>query len=117
MFAAVRAGDLPALRAILLDGEAESVGDVPEENTISLGDTDSSGRPLHVAASCADVEMVRFLVKQGLGVDVPDRRMNTPLHAAAKSNTHEVVSLLLGYGADALLKNSEGLHAAIAGTN
>ena len=63
---------------------------------------------LHVAAAVADADMVRFLVKQGLGVDMPDCRMNTPLHAAAKSNTAEVVSLLLGYGADAMLKNSEG---------
>ena len=100
MFHAVRSNDLPALQAVLSSGD---------DANITLGDTDTSGRTtLHVAAAVADADMVRFLVKQGLGVDVPDRRMNTPLHAAAKSNSAEVVSLLLGYGSDALLKNSEG---------
>ena len=102
MFQAVRSNDLPALEAMLSSSSGEAAD-------ITLGVTDTSGRTtLHVAAAVADADMVRFLVKQGLGVDMPDCRMNTPLHAAAKSNTAEVVSLLLGYGADAMLKNSEG---------
>lgn len=102
IFAAVRADDLEALQQLLLSEAADS-------GRVSLGSVDKFGRTaLHIAASGADADMLRFLVEQGMGVDMQDRRLNTPLHLAAKSNSHEIVSLLLGFGADALAKNSEG---------
>ncbi len=125
VFSAVRSGDVAAVTAALVaaGGAATPAGGASSGDGggggggVSVLDSDRGGRTvLHVACGCpaasasdkGPLEVVRFLLQQGGGVNMPDRRGNTPLHVAAKSAGSDVVKLLLGYGADALERNHEG---------
>lgn len=70
--------------------------------------------PLHYAASNEapeSVEMVRLLLEHHAYIDAESPNRSTPLMMAAHYGNPAVVKLLLEEGADALLKNSEGLRA------
>lgn len=54
---------------------------------------------LHMAAYAGDLEQVRYLLSQGLYVDIRDRYLNTPLHYAAIGGNLEVVKYLVKKGA------------------
>jgi len=100
-FTAIRGGDVDALQTVLL-----------REHPASVTDIDHAGRTmLHVACSSStkqEVDVVRFLLEQGSGVNVQDKRGNTPLHNAARISGKESVKLLLTFGCDATIRNSDG---------
>ena len=100
-FTAVRNGDVQCLQEALL-----------RANPPSITDSDQHGRTmLHIACSSSskqELDVVRFLLEQGSGVNVQDKRNNTPLHNAARISGQDVVKLLLTYGCDPQLKNADG---------
>lgn len=53
--------------------------------------------------------MVHFLIKHGAYIDIPNSYYKTPLHLAVESENIAMITILLQYGADALLKDSYGL--------
>ncbi|MBY0353629.1 ankyrin repeat domain-containing protein [Candidatus Babeliales bacterium] len=63
--------------------------------------------PLHWAALCGGVEIVRLLLNAGALINAPDKNgyNNTPLHVATNP---EVRALLIDRGADIIIKNAQG---------
>lgn len=106
---AARMGDLASVRTLLAEGE---------DANAAHGDGMSA---LHWAAQRGDVELARTLAQAGAAVDATTRIGDyTPLHIASEAGRAEVVELLLGAGADASVRSSNGatpLHlAASAGS-
>lgn len=56
--------------------------------------------PLHVASHFGQVNMVRFLLENGAGVDPSTTLGYTPLHQAAQQGHTLIISLLLKHRAD-----------------
>ncbi len=82
---------------VLVDGGAEL------DATDNLGHT-----ALFYAVLNEQLEVVRFLLEKGAGVDVQGRNLNgTPLLMAAQNGDAEIVKLLLAYGADPNAETNE----------
>jgi ankyrin repeat protein len=58
------------------------------------------GTALHSASFAGHLQIVRSLLRHGVGVDVRAHRNCTPLRYASMSGHHDVVQCLLDYGAD-----------------
>ncbi|XP_054253675.1 ankyrin repeat and SOCS box protein 9 [Indicator indicator] len=65
------------------------------------------GTALHVACESQQVSCARKLLESGANVN-SGRGLDSPLHAAARSGSVELVTLLLDFGADVWVKNAEG---------
>jgi ankyrin repeat protein len=61
--------------------------------------TKAGSTPLHIAASCGPMTVVRTLLEHGANVDAKDDCGNTPLHYAKEKQRHDITELLLEYGA------------------
>jgi ankyrin repeat protein len=94
----VRAGDVTAVMAHLRKAPR------------LLGLKDKAGQtPLHWAAEYGQVDMVRFLLARGLGVNARNRWGCTPLCLAAKFGRPEVAKVLVNNGATPDLATTQGL--------
>jgi hypothetical protein len=67
--------------------------------------------PLHYAASSGAIEMIKLLLEHHAFIDAESPNLTTPLMMAAMYGTAEAVKLLLDEGADASLRNQQGLTA------
>ncbi len=70
--------------------------------------------PLHYAAANAEpvgLDLVRLLLEHHAYIDAESPNKTTPLMMAARYGSPQVVQLLLEEGADATLKNEQGLNA------
>jgi peptidoglycan/LPS O-acetylase OafA/YrhL len=97
LFAAIRAGDFPGVRA-QLDGQPD----------LNQPDPVFQIRPLHWAALRGDVQIVVDLIAAGAPLDQGDGQGNVPLNAAAFAGHPAVVQLLLSRGANPNARNQEG---------
>lgn len=71
------------------------------------------------AAGCGDLTQVRTLIDQGVGLSDSNDIGYTPIMSAARSYRVEIVSLLIGLGADVNAVTEDGqsvLHAAVGET-
>ncbi|XP_032186246.1 ankyrin repeat and SOCS box protein 11 isoform X1 [Mustela erminea] len=68
------------------------------------------GTPLYVACTYQRVDCVKKLLELGASVD-RGQRLDTPLHAAARRSSAEVIHLLADYGAPLKCRNAEGKSA------
>jgi hypothetical protein len=105
LLAAVKAGDLAKVRALLVSGASPKVKDA------------DGMTPLHYAAFRGDVEMGQALLAAGAEVDAADSIGMTPLHAAAFDGRDKFAALLLSKGAAANARDRAGmtpLHYAAA---
>ncbi|XP_077584832.1 ankyrin repeat and SOCS box protein 9-like isoform X2 [Stigmatopora nigra] len=66
-----------------------------------------SGTPLHVACANRQVNAVKQLLDLGACVNISSLG-ESPLHVSVRLQHPEMVSLLLDYGADTTLRNSDG---------
>ncbi|XP_050765707.1 ankyrin repeat and SOCS box protein 11 isoform X2 [Gymnogyps californianus] len=64
------------------------------------------GTPLYVACTYQRTDCVKKLLELGANVNV-GKRLDTPLHAAARKSSVEVVILLTDYGANPKCRNAE----------
>nr|XP_060625989.1 ankyrin repeat and SOCS box protein 11 isoform X2 [Anolis sagrei ordinatus] len=64
------------------------------------------GTPLYVACWHQRTDCVKKLLELGASVDL-GKHLETPLHAAARKSSVEIVNLLTDYGANLKYKNSE----------
>ncbi|XP_009979843.1 PREDICTED: ankyrin repeat and SOCS box protein 11 isoform X2 [Tauraco erythrolophus] len=64
------------------------------------------GTPLYVACTYQRTDCVKKLLELGANVNV-GKRLDTPLHAAARKSSVEVVVLLIDYGANSKCRNAE----------
>ncbi|XP_077473254.1 ankyrin repeat and SOCS box protein 9-like isoform X2 [Stigmatopora argus] len=70
-----------------------------------------SGTPLHVACANRQVNAVRQLLDLGASVNI-SALGESPLHVSVRLQHPEMVSVLLDYGADTSLRNSDGKRPA-----
>jgi polar amino acid transport system substrate-binding protein len=68
--------------------------------------------PLHYAATGGQVEMIKLLLEEHAYIDTESPNQSTPLMLAAMYGSEAAVKLLLQEGAEASLKNQQGLNAA-----
>ena len=68
--------------------------------------------PLHIASQRGHLACVRVLIEHGAGVDLADKRGDTPFIEAAAHGHLDVVRMLLDAGADVRLRNNDGQNAA-----
>jgi uncharacterized protein len=68
--------------------------------------------PLHYAATGGHLEMIKLLLEENAYIDAESPNKSTPLMMAAMYGTEDAAKLLLKEGADASIKNSQGLTAA-----
>lgn len=93
---AITEGDLPALKNWLETGGNLFVRETNKETL------------LHKAAYNGKPEIIKFLVAQGLPVDVRDQGGYSVLHEAARGAQTEAVRVLLDLGADPEAKLNDG---------
>lgn len=67
--------------------------------------------PLHYAATGGHVQIIQMLLDESAYIDAESPNKTTPLMMAAYYGTPEAVKLLLEAGADATLRNQQGLSA------
>uniref|UniRef100_A0A8C8SNQ2 Ankyrin repeat and SOCS box protein 11 n=1 Tax=Pelusios castaneus TaxID=367368 RepID=A0A8C8SNQ2_9SAUR len=76
-------------------------------NDVDIDQEDSQqGTPLYVACMYQRTDCVKKLLELGASVGV-GKRLDTPLHAAARKSSAEVVNLLMDYGASLTCRNAE----------
>jgi ankyrin repeat protein len=71
------------------------------DSSVSVGKTDMDGKTLlhYVAKYNADTHVLKFLLEQGMEVNVMDNYGETPLHWAAANNSLTVIKFLIENGA------------------
>ncbi|KAJ8791570.1 hypothetical protein J1605_020292 [Eschrichtius robustus] len=68
------------------------------------------GIPLYVACTYQRLDCVKKLLELGASVD-HGQWLDTPLHAAVKQNSVEIIHLLIDYGANLQCRNAQGKSA------
>eukprot|EP01112_Ceratiomyxa_fruticulosa_P013967 TRINITY_DN3963_c0_g1_i3.p1 TRINITY_DN3963_c0_g1~~TRINITY_DN3963_c0_g1_i3.p1 ORF type:complete len:431 (-),score=64.47 TRINITY_DN3963_c0_g1_i3:8-1300(-) len=63
---------------------------------------------LHYACGSGQVEVLQFLLHEGLSPNLRTPEEETPLHSACKAGHSEIVKILLDNGADINVENKEG---------
>ena len=66
----------------------------------SLDGWNTTYQPIHFAVEHGHIEVIDYLLRQGVSVNTPDRRQRTPLMAAVDNGHTEAVKLLLERGAN-----------------
>ena len=64
---------------------------------------------LNIAVQCGCKEIILFLLEKGANTNSQNKKLNTPLHYALSFQNYDIADLLLKYGADESIKNSDGL--------
>jgi ankyrin repeat protein len=78
------------------------------------------GTALHIAVSSQKLEMVKFLIDQGISINERDLNGNTALHYAAAGGFTEIVEYFYEINASFLITNKRSLvpmHSSIMGDN
>lgn len=80
-----------------------------ESNYKQINKKDKYGLSLlHIAAHEGEIELVKFLIKHGINIDVVDNNNCTPLKDAVMMNEMDIVKFLVGNGADIKNQDKEG---------
>nr|XP_060625590.1 ankyrin repeat domain-containing protein 10 isoform X1 [Anolis sagrei ordinatus] len=135
---ACRDGDLPALRALLLQGasrdslaaEDSFYGWTPVHWAAHFGKLDClmqlvragasvnacttrfGQTPAHIAAFGGHPQCLTWLIQSGANINKQDYVGETPIHKAARSGSMESISALVAHGAQIDLRNASGLTPA-----
>ncbi|KAM5221148.1 ankyrin repeat and SOCS box protein 11 [Ctenodactylus gundi] len=81
------------------------------ENNVNIDqEVPQFGTPLYVACTYQRVDCVKKLLELGASVN-HGQWLDSPLHAAARQSSVEVIYLLTDYGADVKLRNADGKSA------
>ncbi|UJR35409.1 hypothetical protein I4U23_028166 [Adineta vaga] len=72
---------------------------------------DDGNTPLHLAASMASIEPLKFLLSLGFDPDVVNQAKETPLFIDARINNIDAACVLIENGIDCRMKNNQGCTA------
>ena len=75
--------------------------------SLNICDQPTNWTPLHYASFYGNVEMVKFLIQNGLNVNAKTIAGNTPLQKAADCKHFEVMKILMENGADRMNVSSK----------
>ena len=89
-FRSVEKGDMDGVRKNLTPDLINKAYMVKDERII----------PLHIAARHGHIEIVLFLIDNGVDIDAPDERMTTAVIHASQWGRHEIAMLLASHGAN-----------------
>ena len=113
LIVAVRNGNLDCVKVLLKYGaDIEERGDfmhIVEHDSHPVPYNYKCCTALFIAATCGNVETLRFLVENGGDVNAADDLGLTPLMAAVKNQFLDAVIFLIDQGADVNLEDSSGL--------
>lgn len=94
-------------------GNLEEVERLISDTPDLLNARDNEGRtPLHLACRGVHLNIVKFLIEKGAGIDVPDANEVVPLHSLAARNNPEAIKLLLSRKASVDVQDHGG-HSAL----
>jgi ankyrin repeat protein len=102
-WAAVEAGDLDCLRALVRGGIDLNLRDPYGETALHRVAADLEAEP-----APESVEIARLLLESGADVNATEMDHRTPLMLAARGGSVEMTALLLKFGADTEVKDDEG---------
>ncbi|MDR3285431.1 MAG: ankyrin repeat domain-containing protein, partial [Holosporales bacterium] len=97
----------PRLRAAIERGDSNEVRRLHRDKANRNARTENGFTPLHLAARCGHVEIVRLLTR-GANRNARDENGFTPLHWAAMNGHVDVVSALLGAEANIEVPDNAG---------
>lgn len=98
-----------SLHEAIQKGDLDTVRRIISHDASKLKQTRNWGQTaLHEAAYEGKTEIVKYLLSQGMAVDVPDIYGNTPLHVAASEGQGATIRVLIEHGADPNAKNKNG---------
>ena len=89
-FRAIEKGDMEGVRNSITPDLINKVHMVKDKRLI----------PLHLASRNGHMEIVLFLIENGVDIDAPDERMTTAIIHASQWGRHEIAMLLASHGAD-----------------
>ncbi|KAL1924562.1 uncharacterized protein VTP21DRAFT_4216 [Calcarisporiella thermophila] len=92
------------------DGKLDRVKELLDSGIDVNAEDDFGYTPLQAAVSYNHYELVKFLIERGADVNQRDHCGDTPLYVAEEK---EMAEMLLEFGADPTVKNSEGKTAAV----
>jgi ankyrin repeat protein len=102
-WAAVEAGDLDGLRALLQKGIDPDLRDANGETALHRLAADLENEP-----APENVEIARLLLESAANVNAADRDHQTPLMLAARGGSREMTALLLRFSADSDIRDDKG---------
>lgn len=97
LFSAIDSDDIKLVKAALIEGASINARNNRHETPL-----------VRLAWMRDKVEMFELLLRSGVDINAQDKWGCTALHHVAYFNYDNIVKLLLEYGADYLLKNSDG---------
>jgi len=89
----------------------KAVAQILRSRGAELFPTEASFSALHSAVEevGSSKEVIKFLIEEGLDIDVKTSHGETPLHWAVRSSSEDIVEYLLSLGADPNIGSKEGL--------
>jgi hypothetical protein len=92
------------------DGNYQNFQDMFQKFNPGIEERDENQNSfLNIAVQCGCKEIILFLLEKGANTNSQNKKLNTPLHYALSFQNYDIADLLLKYGADESIKNSDGL--------
>ncbi|RJX30482.1 MAG: hypothetical protein C4531_08910 [Desulfurivibrio sp.] len=100
------------IHQLVQEGKLDSIKILIADDPSLLTLKDATGStPLHLAAQYGQIETARYLLQQGVPIDIGDNENTTPLHIAIYQNQLEMAAFLLTQGADIKAQDANGMAA------
>lgn len=80
-----------------------------KKSDLNKKDPEKGYTALHICAQDGNIDFAKKLIEAGATIDIKDKYGNTPLFKAVFNNKKNMITLLLGAGANPKIKNKKGV--------
>ncbi|XP_039497871.1 L-asparaginase [Drosophila santomea] len=87
------------INAAVAEGDPKKINNLKAYGADLSGTNHDQRTALHLACQLGNVEIVKYLLQNGVSVHVRDRYDRTPLLEAVSTDSHEIIQLLINCGA------------------